>query len=138
MTNEEAKQKVLNTIIYCEMSLYTTLYGPDTAVVPISNLICLIQGLTKYRARIAIKDLIKSGLIEYKSQGCPAIVSFGEYEELVCEAGPPINGYCLTKKAFESDQWKKAYADWCKSMEEWADGKYDEEEDVEDDERRSN
>lgn len=118
---EQAKDKVLNCIIGCEISLYTTLYGPDKAVVPISN-VAALTGLTKYGARKAIKELIKDGMIYYTSQGCPAIVSCGEYRELVCEAGAPINGYALTKDAFKSSAWHEAYDEWCKSMEEWANG----------------
>ncbi len=120
MTTEEAKQRIIHTIMSAEISTYMAMYAPDQAVISISNIIELENGLTKYRARKALKELIGEGMIEYTSQGCPAIVSCGEYEELVCEAGPPINGYCLTQKAFKSDLWKEVYSDWCKSMEDWA------------------
>ena len=120
MTTAEAKSKLLNNIISCEIGSYTTLYAPEKAVITITNLLNLNEGLTKYRARIALKELIVEGLIEYTSQGCPAVESFGEYRELVCDARPPINGYALTKKGFESDMWKQAYAEWCKSMVDWA------------------
>ena len=122
MTNEEAKESILRTIMGCEISLYTTLYGPNEAVVPISNLCSLIPDLTKYRARKALKALIADGLVCYKSQGMPAIVSCGEVPELVCESSPPINGYTMTKTAFESEMWKQMKSDWEKSMEEWANG----------------
>lgn len=59
-------------------------------------------------------------------QGCPAVVSCGETPELVYDAGPPINGYALTAHAFRSSAWHEAYDDWCKSMEEWANGFTDE------------
>lgn len=121
ITLEQAKEKVLNCIIGCEISLYTVLYGPDKAVLPISNIMSL-TGLTKYGTRKAIKELIKDGMIYYTSQGCPTVVSCGETPELVCEAGPPINGYALTAHAFKSSAWHEAYDDWCKSMEEWANG----------------
>lgn len=125
MRQDEAKEKIFRVLISCQISTYTALYAPDEAVVSIGNILHLIDGLTKYRARLALKELIADGLIEYKSQGCPAIVSYGEYAELVSESGPPINGYALTHKGYESNEYKHAYDEWCKSMEEWANGKYD-------------
>lgn len=120
MKTDEAKKEILDAIMGCEISTYTAMYAPDKAVVSISNLLTLIDGLTKYRARIALRELITEGMIKYTSQGCPAIESCGEYRELVCDARPPINGYCLTKKAFNSEPWRNVYSDWCKSMKEWA------------------
>lgn len=125
MKIKEAKEKVLKILIGCEISLYTCIYGPDKAVVPISNILHLSDGMTKYRARQALKSLISDGLICYMSQGCPAICSpstESHYAELIDEARPPINGYTLTKKAFETQPWKDAYDRWNKSMEEWANG----------------
>lgn len=120
MQNDDAKRKIYGALISSEIGLYTTMYGPDTAVLTISNIVSLIDGLTKYRARKAIKELISDGLVEYKSQGRPAIVSCGEIEELVCESAPPINGYSLTKKGRSTEEWRRAYKEWEKSMEEWA------------------
>ena len=116
MTNWEAMDKIFNCLINCQLSTYTTPFSPPEVVVTISNILALIPGLTKYRARKAIKALISDGVICYKSQGCPAIVN----EELVCEAGPPINGYTLTEEGYRTEKWKNAYNAWCKSMEEWA------------------
>lgn len=123
MTTSEAGEKVFAKLVDCQISTYTSLYAQDVAVITISNIVSLIEGLTRYRARKALKMLMEEGVVEYKSQGCPAVESFGEYRELVCEAGSPINGYCLTKKGYETDAWKQAYKDWEKSMAEWADGK---------------
>lgn len=117
-------EKILQELINCEISSYTTPYAPDRAVVTISNL-CKLTGYTRYKARKALKGLIAEGLVEYTSQGCPAIESRGEYRELVVEAGPPINGYALIEKGFQSNEYKQAYEDWCKSMEEWANGQED-------------
>ena len=125
MTTAEAKEKIFNCLISCELSTYTAMYAPDKAVVPISNIIYLINGLTKYRARKALKELINEELIFYTSQGCPAIVSYGEYEELIDDARPPINGYALTTKAYKSATFKDRKAEFDKSLEEWANGKYD-------------
>lgn len=116
--------EILNCLMNCETSLYTCLYAPDKAVVPISNLIYL-KKWTKYRMRKALKELRQLNLVEYTSQGCPAIVSIGEYQELIAEAGPPINGYALTSKAFESDMWEEHYAEWSKGIEEWTESSMD-------------
>lgn len=113
----EDSVKVLRCIISCEISLYTVFYAPDKAVVRMSNIVSLLKW-TKYRIRKALKELRELELIEYTSQGCPALVSYDG--ELVDEAHPPINGYALTKKAFETDAWKEMYADYEKGMEEWA------------------
>lgn len=125
----EDSRKVLNCIMSCEISLYTACHAPDKAVVPISNIVSLLK-CSKYRARKALKELRELELIEYTSQGCPAIVSYGaeSYPELIDEAHPPINGYALTKKTFESDLWKKKYDEWEKSMEEWGNKPFEESE----------
>ncbi len=117
----DVANEVFRCIMSCEISLYTTCYAPDKVVVPISNIASLLKW-TKYKVRKALKELRELELIEYTSQGCPAIVSYGaeSYPELIDDAHPPINGYALTKKAFESDLWKKCYAEWNKSIEEWA------------------
>lgn len=118
----DTAEKILGCIVGCELSLYTVLYGPDRAVVTISN-ICSLLGLTKYKARKALKELIAEGLIEYTSQGNPAVESCGEYRELVYEAMPPTNGYALTEMGFQDREYRKQYEDWRKSMAEWAEGR---------------
>lgn len=118
----ENAEKVLNDLIYCQLSTYTTLYAPDEAVVPTGDF-ARFAGLTKYAARKALKELIAEGLVCKKSQGRPAVISCGEVPELVHEAMPPLNGYALTKAGYHSKQYNVAYANWCKSMEEWANGK---------------
>ncbi len=120
LTDQEAKERILNTIIGCEIGLYMVTYGPEYACVPISNLLSLNPELTRSQARRAIKELIKDGMIFYTSQGRPAIESSGEYRELVCEAAPPINGYALTKAGFKSAAYKEAYERWENSLKEWA------------------
>ena len=118
--DKKSKEKILSTLISGELSTYTSLYAMDRAVISISNMLALNEGMTKHAAKKALKALISEGLVEYTSQGCPAIVSYGEYPELIEEARPPINGYTLAKRAFETEEWKSAYAEWCRSMEEWA------------------
>ena len=119
MTDEASD--VLSIIISCEISRSENIYAPgdDKAVVPISSLVNALEW-TKYRTRKALKELRELGLIEYTSQGCPAIVSYGEITELICEAQPPINGYALTEQGFETELYKQKYAKWKKDLEEWA------------------
>lgn len=117
----DVANEVLRCIMSCEISLYTACYAPNKAVVPISNIVNLL-GLTKYKVRKALKELRGLELIEYTSQGCPAIIRYGaeSYPELIDNARPPINGYALTRIAFELDLWKELHSEWSKSMEEWA------------------
>ena len=122
MYSESVKKRIFDILISCEIGTYTSFHAPDRAVVSISNIVALLGDVTKYAARQALKRLREDGLVEYTSQGCPAVISYGEVPELIEDAAPPINGYCLTKKGFETPEWKQAYKDWCKSMEEWANG----------------
>lgn len=123
MTTEFVKKRILTHIIQAELATYESCYAPDRAVIPISWLLERESDVTKYRMRKALEELMADGLIEYTSQGRPAIESCGEYKELVCDAAPPINGYALTKAGFESDEWKeaseqrdRAYRRWCEGV----------------------
>lgn len=119
MTSDE--QKVFQIIINCEISLYTQTYTLNRAVVSAGD-IAKILSWTKYRVRKAIKNLVHDGLIKRDSVGCPAVESVGEYRELIFEARPPMNGYSITKRGFESTEWKETYNEWEESMKEWANG----------------
>ena len=120
MYSESVKKRIFDILISCEIGTYTSFHAPDRAVVSISNIVALLGDVTKYAARQALKRLRADGLVEYTSQGCPAVISYGEVPELIADAAPPINGYCLTEKGFETPEWKQAYKEWNKSMEEWA------------------
>lgn len=120
MTLDEIKQKLFKHILGCEFATYELCYAPDCAVVPISSLMLFEPGISKYKMRKALKELISDGVIEYTSQGRPAIESIGEYTELVCEAAPPINGYALTKAGFESNEYKEASERRDRAYREWA------------------
>ncbi len=113
---------VFQCIANCEVSSYTTMYAPDRVIVSTGDIakMCL---WSKYRTKKAIKRLIEKGLIERASCGNPAIASFGEYTELVRESAPPTNGYAISKQGFKSKEWKIIYDMWCRSMEEWANGR---------------
>lgn len=121
MTDEEVRERILDCIINCEMSLVFAPYAPAFAVVPISNILYLIDGLTRYKARKALKQLKKEGLIEYASQGQPAIFSQSaeSYPELIDEARPPINGYSLTKKGRNTETYKKKLKELENDMEKF-------------------
>ena len=115
------EKAVFHCIANCEVSAYTIMYPPQRVVVSTGEIakMCL---WSKYRARKAIKGLVEKGLIERASCGNPAVVSCGEYAELVCESAPPKNGYAITEQGFQSEEWKSIYELWCRSMEEWANG----------------
>ena len=104
-----------------EIGSYMCTYGPERVVVSAQE-VANTMHCSVYKARKAIKELVERGWIERASCGCPAVVSYGEYEELVCDAMPPKNGYAITKEGFQTDHWKIAYQEWCDSMAEWANG----------------
>lgn len=110
---------VFQTIANCETSSHCTSYGPERVVVSTKN-IAKMHLWSVYRTRKAIKGLVEMGLIERASCGNPAVISYGECPELVYDAAPPTNGYAITKKGFESEEWKSIYDMWCRSIEEWA------------------
>lgn len=113
------ERAVFHCIANCEVSSYTTMYPPEKVVLSTGDIakMCL---WSKYRVRKAIKGLVEKGLIERASCGYPAVISYGEYPELVYESAPPKNGYAITKEGFRSEEWKSIYDLWRRSMEEWA------------------
>jgi len=117
MTSDE--RSIFHTIANCEVSSYTWQHVEDRIVVSTGE-IAKMTLWTKYRVKKAIKGLVEKGLIERASVGRPAVASYGEYVELVCDAMPPKNGYAITKQGFQSEEWKGIYDVWCRSMEEWA------------------
>lgn len=121
--NEKAREVMLGAVfmVFCnaECGSYMTMYAPEKVVVSTKEIAKILKW-TEYRTRKAIKALVERGWIERASIGCPAVVSYGDYTELVCEAMPPKNGFAITQAGFQTDLWNGAYADWCKSMEEWA------------------
>lgn len=122
MTQEDAVKRIYEFIISGEIGSYECTYARSRAVITISNMVDQIEDLTKYRARKALKELIDRGVIEYTSQGNPAVESYGEYRELVYDAAPPTNGYALTKDGFNSPEYHTAYKEWCDGLKRWAEG----------------
>ena len=123
----ENANKVLSTIINCQFACYTCCYAPEKAVVPISNILYLNTGMTRYAARKALKELIAEGLIFYTHQGQPAVESGYEYKELVCKSGPPINGYALTEDGFKCDKYKERSEQFDKDLLMLSSGDHDNE-----------
>ena len=77
-------------------------------VLPV-RLIAAVCGYSKYMVRKQINLLRKLGLVERTTCGCPAIESNTESGyDMWCEASPPLNGFGLTKKGYESFTYKKA------------------------------
>lgn len=62
--------------------------------------------ISRYAALKALHALMHECLVERGSAGCPAVVTGGEYNELVSDAAPPVNGFRLTDKARETEMYK--------------------------------
>lgn len=114
--------KVFRCLANAEISTYMSMYSPSRAVISSKN-IAESCGLSVYKTRKIIKSLVDKELVERASCGRPAVVSYGEVAELECEAMPPLNGFALTQKAFETEEWKEMYENWEKSLAEWANRK---------------
>jgi len=98
----------------------------DAANVHPVRIISEFTGLTKYRVRQAIKALRNLELVERTTCGFPAYEVYTENGLTDWgEAHPPVNGFGLTKKGFESATYKKAdelneaeYKRWAEMSEE--------------------
>lgn len=85
-----------------------------------------VLGYSKYRVRKTISILRELGLVERTTHGIPGYETYTENGLVDCdEAHPPINGFGLTKKGYESATYKKAeelqteeYRAMCGSIEE--------------------
>lgn len=66
-------------------------------------------GLTKYRARKAIRQLRDLGFVWRTTYGCPAVVYESESGlDTWCDARPPLNGFGLTAKGYNSATSRRA------------------------------
>lgn len=104
----------------CELSCNH--YGID--VITTKNIMNSTK-LSKYMALKQLRLWREHGFIERASMGCPAQYSGGEYDEMICEAYPPINGWRLTKKGCESGTYKTAQKEYLDGLLKWANGDYD-------------
>lgn len=109
------KENVLRAI--CALS--NNIYGIE--VVKTKDIMARTK-LSKYKVIQNIHLLREDGLVKRASMGCPAQVSRGEYEELICDAAPPVNGWALTKKGYASAEYKVAEAEYLNGLAEWANG----------------
>lgn len=80
----------------------------DAANVHPVRIIAEFTKLTKYRVRKVIKVLRELGLVERTTCGFPAYEWSSENGTDFEEAHPPVNGFGLTEKGFESATYKKA------------------------------
>lgn len=80
----------------------------DAANVNSVNTISHFTGLTKYMVRKVIKVLRDVGLVEKTTCGFPGYEWSTENGTDYEEPHPPVNGFGLTKKGFESATYKKA------------------------------
>lgn len=90
-----------------------------------SKLLANSAGMPRYKAIKALHELRDQGLIKRDSEGCPAVVTCGEIVELVCEARPPLNGWSVTEEGRKTEVYSQAYKEYCKGLEDWANGAYD-------------
>ena len=98
----------------------------DAANVQPVRKIAEFTGLTKYRVRKVIKCLRDLGLVEKTTCGFPAYEIYTENGLTDWdESHPPVNGFGLTEKGFESATYKKAdelneaeYKRWAEMSEE--------------------
>lgn len=119
---KENQEKVLQIMCKTELDIYGEIY------VFSSREIAIRAKMSRQNVIKILHELHNKGLVEKASQGCPAQVSCGEVTELICDAAPPKNGWSLTDKSRESSIYKAEQEKFNKSLEKWANGSYNEEE----------
>lgn len=120
MTN---KERVFEFICQAEIGTYMKMYYPSIHAVISSRNISEVLKISAYQTRKALNELKSEGLVKASCMGRPAIESCGEYNELVCEAMPPLRGYSLTAKGFESEKYKQLFKEWEESLKKWGESK---------------
>jgi DNA-binding transcriptional MocR family regulator len=83
----------------------------------------LAEELKMPRSRVlkALRELAADGLVEKRSMGRPAVVSYGEVAELECE-----DGWGLTKQGYDTEYYRAEQAACDRSLADWANGTCDE------------
>ena len=114
MANNMAEKELVFRAM-CKMA--QNWYGVDVFS---SKSIAESTGLSRYKTMKILHLLRDEGLIKNDCVGRPAVVSHGEYEELECEAMPPLRGFSITKKGSETDIFKQESDAYYKSLAEWA------------------
>lgn len=105
---EDGVESLEGRRIFAQLCSYATDYHEAANTVP-TRLLNQVLCLTKYRIRKELAILKKLGLVERTTCGFPAYEIYTENGLIDCdEAHPPLNGFGLTKKGFESATYKKA------------------------------
>lgn len=86
-------------------------------------------GLSRYKVLQVLNNFRSEGLVDRTSVGCPAQFTGGEYDEMICDAAPPLNGWALTAKGKETDAYKTSEKDYLDGLAEMANGKDDDDDD---------
>ena len=111
--------------IFAKLCFYATDFHEASNVTP-TRILVQALGYTKYRISKELSILKKLGLVERTTCGFPAYEIYTENGLTDWdEAHPPLNGFGLTKKGFESATYKKAnelieleYKRWAEMPEE--------------------
>lgn len=114
-TNKE-KDAVLNALCRCSHNFY----GVDVFS---SKHLAERTGLTRYKVLQVLNIFRSEGLVDRASMGCPTQFTGGEYDEMICDAAPPINGWSLTEKGRETDAYKASKKEYLDGLAELANGK---------------
>lgn len=94
--------------IFAKLCIYATDYHEASNVTP-TRILVQALGYTKYRISKELSLLKKLGLAERTTCGFPAYEIYTENGLTdFDEAHPPLNGFGLTKRGFESATYKKA------------------------------
>jgi hypothetical protein len=94
--------------IFATLCFYATDYQDAANVTP-TRILMQALGYTKYRISKELSILKKLGLVERTTCGFPAYEIYTENGLTdFDESHPPINGFGLTTKGFESATYKKA------------------------------
>lgn len=95
-------------MIFARLCWYATDYHEASNVTP-TRILVQVLGYTKYRISKELSILKKLGLVERTTCGFPAYEIYTENGLTdFDESHPPINGFGLTTKGFESATYKKA------------------------------
>ena len=94
--------------VFAKLCFYATDWQDIANVTP-TRILMQTLGYTKYRISKELSILKKLGLVERTTCGFPAYEIYTENGLIDCdESHPPINGFGLTTKGFESTTYKKA------------------------------
>lgn len=111
--------------IFAKLCFNATDFHEASNVTP-TRILVQALGYTKYRISKELSILKKLGLVERTTCGFPAYEIYTENGLIDCdESHPPVNGFGLTKKGFESATSKKIdelneaeYKRWAEMSEE--------------------